>query len=109
MATVTTSDEDVFGVTEEFVNECKILGEFNATPLPNINTVTFLQVQYFFEHGKLSDYANVNSVIVAADYLYYDTLIDHCAEYIATKVIKGMTSEQIKKYFESLTPAGSLA
>jgi len=54
----------------------------------------------------LSDYANVNGLIVAADYLHYDTLIDHCAEYIATKVIKGMTSEQIKIYFESLTSAG---
>jgi hypothetical protein len=107
MATVLTSNQTVFNVHRNFVEDCKILKTFveesnDAIPLPNIDTVTFLGINYFFVHGHLAEYDTVKSVIVAADYLAYDRLIDHCAEYIATKVIKGLSPQQIKKYFENI-------
>jgi len=107
MATVITSDETIFSVHRDFVDDCKVLkmlsDETNdAIPLPNIDTATFLKVHYFFVHSHLEEYDSVKSVIVAADYLSYERLIDHCAEYIATKVIKGMSPQEIKKYFENV-------
>ena len=107
MATIITSDQTVFNVHRDFVEDCKVLKAFveesnEAIPLPNIDSDTFLRIHHFFRNGNLADYDSVKSVIVAADYLSYDRLIDHCAEYIATKVIKGMSPQQIKKYFENI-------
>jgi hypothetical protein len=107
MATVITSDNVVFNVHRDFVDDCKVLKMLveetnDAIPLPNIDSSTLLKVHYFFVHGRLDEYDSVKSVIVAADYLSYERLIDHCAEYIATKVIKGMSPQQIKKYFENI-------
>ena len=107
MATIITSNQTVFNVHRDFVDECTVLKTFveesnDAIPLPNINSTTFLRIHHFFVCGRLEEYDTVKSVIVAADYLSYDRLIDHCAEYIATKVIKGMSPQQIKKYFENI-------
>lgn len=107
MATIITSNQTVFNVHRDFVEDCKVVKAFidesnDAIPLPNIDTITFLRIHHFFVYGRLEEYDTVKSVIVAADYLSYDRLIDHCAEYIATKVIKGMSPQQIKKYFENI-------
>jgi hypothetical protein len=107
MAAIITSDNVVFNVSRDFVEDCKVLKMLteennDPIPLPNIDTGTFLRINHFFVKGCLIDYDSVKSVIVAADYLAYERLIDHCAEYIAIKVIKGMTPQQIKKYFENI-------
>mgnify|MGYP003326889239 FL=1 len=108
MTTVLTSDEVVFNVHRDFVEDAKLLKQFNedigndCVHLPNVDAGTFLQMQHFFTYGKLPDYDSVKRVIVAADYVQYDKLVDHCAEYIATKIIKGWTPERIRYYFADL-------
>lgn len=107
MATIITSDHTVFDMNDDFVNDCKILKLFiddniALLPLPNIDTQTFRMIQFFSVHGYLENYEKIINIIMAADYMSYDRLIEHCAEYIATTVIKDMSPEQIKKYFENM-------
>jgi len=107
MATVITSDKIFFNIHQAFVDDCNVLKMFHeesddVIPLVNIDAATFIRIYHFFRSGKLAEYETVKSVIVAADYLAYDRLIDHCAEYIASQVIKGMSPQQIKKYFENI-------
>lgn len=107
MATVVTSDGTVFNMHRDLVDDCEVIKTFteevNGTiPLPNIDTETFIKVQYFFLNGQLENYDSVVDVIRAADYLAYKRLVDHCAEHIATKILKGKTPDQIRKYFEDL-------
>ena len=108
MTTILTSDEVVFNVHRDFVEDAKLLKGFteefenDCVSLSNIDASTFIKMQHFFNYGRLPEYDSVKSVIVAADYMHYEKLIDHCAEYIATKVIKGMSPQQIKKYFENI-------
>jgi len=108
MTTILTSDNVVFNVHRDFVEDAKLLQNFteefenDCVSLPNLDATTFIKMQHFFVHGYLEEYDSVKSVIVAADYMHYEKLIDHCAEYIATKVIKGMSPQQIKKYFENI-------
>jgi|688.fasta_scaffold36688_2 hypothetical protein len=108
MTTILTSDNVVFNLHRDFVEDAKLLKNFteefenDCVTLSNIDSSTFLKVHYFFVHGRLVEYDSVKSVIVAADYMHYEKLIDHCAEYIATKVIKGLSPQQIKKYFENI-------
>ena len=113
MATIITSDGVVFNIHRDLLAELKTLKMFledkendpdpdPVIPLPNVNMTVFLKIQHFFVNGRLEDYDSVKSVIVADDYLAYEQLIDHCAEYIATRVIKGMTPVQIKNYFKNM-------
>jgi len=68
-------------------------------PLPTINTNVFLNILNFSENGRLLNYNTVREVIIAADYLNYTDLIEHCAEYIAKYIIKGKTVKEIREYF----------
>lgn len=101
-----TSDEVVFNVHRDLVEDAKLLRMFSEefeneyVKLPNVDAGTFLQMQHFFTYGRLPDYDSVKRVIIAADYMQYDKLVDHCAEHIAKNIIKGMTPDQIRKYFE---------
>jgi len=108
MATILTSDGESFLATETLQNESKVIsnileecGGQGLVPLPNINSKIFKKILYFSQNEELEQYDDVREVMVAADYLAYDTLVDHCARHIAQVVIKGKSAEQIREYFKN--------
>jgi hypothetical protein len=108
MATILTADGATFPITETLEKESKvihnILEEFGGdglVPLPNINSKIFKKILYFSHNQELEQYDDVKDVMVAADYIAYDALVDHCAKHIAQVVIKGKSAEQIREYFKN--------
>jgi hypothetical protein len=104
MATIQTNDGTFMNISNKLLRECKVLyilteDSTDIIPLPNIDTTVFLHILNFSENGILINYDIVREVILAADYLNYTELVDHCAEYIAKYVIKGKTVKEIREYF----------
>lgn len=108
MATVLTADGAAFRLTETLKKESKVIqnllddfGGDGLVPLPNINSKIFKNILFFSHNQELEKYDDVKDVMIAADYIMYDTLVDHCARHIAQVVIKGKTAEQIREYFKN--------
>jgi hypothetical protein len=105
MATIKTNDGTFMNISNKLLRECKVLYMMmpedlpGVIPLPIINTPVFLNVLKFSESGRLVNYDMARDVILAADYLNYTELVDHCAEYIAKYIIKGKTVKEIREYF----------
>jgi hypothetical protein len=104
MATIQTNDGTFINISNKLLQECKVLYMMiedspGVIPLPTINTPVFLNVLKFSESGRLVNYDMARDVILAADYLNYTELVDHCAEYIAKYIIKGKTVKEIREYF----------
>lgn len=104
MATIQTNDGTFLNISNKLLHECQVLYMMSEElsgilPLPNINTSVFLNILEFSENGILVNYDMVREVILAADYLNYTELIEHCAEYIAKYIIKGNTVKEIREYF----------
>lgn len=101
MALVVTSDGGFFNAITDSKTIQHVIEECDGNtiiPLPTIDSKMYKNILFFSEHGVLESYDSVCDVAVAADYLHYDTLLQHCCKHIA-ELIKGKTREQINKIF----------
>ena len=107
MATVRTKDNVDFSIHRDLVEEVGIFKrvtedtENDVIPLPNVDAEDMVNIIHFFNFRTLKDYDKIKKLIITADYIDYERMLDHCAHYIATNVIKGMTPKQIQEYFNN--------
>jgi hypothetical protein len=104
MATIQTKDGTYINISNKLLRECKVLymmseNSTDIIPLSIIDTTVFLHILNFSKNGILINYDIIREVLIAADYLNYTELIEHCAEYIAKYIIKGKTVKEIREYF----------
>jgi hypothetical protein len=107
MALVRTKDNVEFFVNRDLVEEIKLIRmvsedtENDVIPLHNVDSEDMVNIMHFSNYGSLKNYDKIKKLIITADYINYDRMLEHCAHYIATKVIKGMTPKQIQEYFNN--------
>ena len=109
MATVVTSDGVFLNAPDNLVNNCSVLknivadcGEPALIPLPNINRVTMEIIIEFCNNGRVDPNCNMLEVLMAADYLGYENLLDYGARVVADS-LRGRSAVEIRRYF-GITP-----
>jgi len=110
MATVITSDGVFLNVELEFVNKCSVLKGAQEEcgsdlfPIPNVNCRVLVKVIEFFRTGRLTDAEETMlQILMAADYLGYEELLDHGAKVVADN-LRGKSANEIRSYFGLTTP-----
>ena len=102
MPTVVSNDGVKFEINSNLFSKCKILYEdFEidvAIPLNNVNSKTFMKIIWFSENGTLNENENYETLVeiaMAAHFLDYNELLEHCAKLIAES-LKGKTPSEVR-------------
>lgn len=114
MTKVRTSEGQVVEVDPNFVQQCSTLrmvtgmtdcsdvyASFDEVPLPNINAAIMDTITRFFESNTLPEFTQPQELfplMMAADYLGYDALLDDAAKAVAES-LKGRSAQEIRNVF----------
>jgi Skp1 family, dimerisation domain len=114
MTRIRTNEGRVTEVDPDFVQQCSVLrmvtdmtdcsdvfASFDEIPLPNINTAIMDTITKFFESNTLPEFTQPQEMfplMMAADYLGYDTLLDESAKAVAES-LKGRSAQEIRDVF----------
>lgn len=114
MTRVRTNEGRVVEVDPNFVQQCSMLrmvtdmtdcsdvyASFDEVPLPNINAAIMDTITRFFESNTLPEFTEPQELfplMMAADYLGYDALLDDAAKAVATS-LRGRDPEEIREIF----------
>ena len=110
MTKVQTNDGHVHEIPQGLVDECSTLKmvcdmtdctDETWVPLPNVDAATLETVVRFFESGSLTEFTF--PVMLAADYLGYENLLDAGSKAIAES-LKGRDAKEIRKIFDIEEP-----
>ena len=110
MTKVQTNDGHVHEIPQGLVDECSTLKmvcdmtdctDETWVPLPNVDAATLETVVRFFESGSLPEFTF--PVMLAADYLGYENLLDAGSKAIAES-LKGRDAKEIRKIFDIEEP-----
>ena len=86
----TSTLEDVLTYTDKYLS-----ATFVETPEGEVRMLSEWELEFF--NGNWS---RVQNIILAANFLQYDLLIQACAQFIASQIVK-MTPAEIKEYCSS--------
>ena len=106
MTKVITNDGHVLEIDSAMVRECETLHmaydeSFEEIPLPNIDSIIMKTVQRFFTSNSIPEFQEPSELfplMLAADYLGYETLLDEGAKAIA-KSLAGRSPTEIRSIF----------
>ena len=110
MTKVQTNDGHVHEIPQGLVDECSTLKmvcdmtdctDETWVPLPNVDAATLETVVRFFESGSLPEFTF--PVMLAADYLGYENLLDAGSKAIAES-LKGRDPKEIRKILDIEEP-----
>ena len=110
MTKVQTNDGHVLEIPQGLVDACSTLKmvcemtdctDDTWAPLPNIDSKIMETVVRFFESGSLPEFTF--PVMLAADYLGYENLLDAGSKAIAES-LKGRDAKEIRKIFDIEEP-----
>lgn len=112
MPNILTNDGVNFEVNSKLFSKCKILFEDfeveTAIPLHNVHSKIFSKLIWFSENGSLKEreeYPILVELALAAHYLDYNELLEHCAKLIADS-LKGKNPKEVREIL-GLCPAPS--
>lgn len=114
MTRVRTNEGRVVEVDPNFVKQCDMLrmvtdmtdcsdvyASFDEVPLPNINAAVMDTITRFFSSNTLPEFTEPQELfplMMAADYLGYDALLDDAAKAVAES-LKGRSAQEIRNVF----------
>lgn len=105
MATVVTSDGVFLNVRLGFIEKCSVLNDIHQTcncdlfPIPNVNCKALTKMVEFYETGQMTGADDcMLQILLAADYLGYEELLDYGAKLVADS-LKGKSATEIRRYF----------
>ena len=105
MTKVQTNDGHVLEIPQGLVDACSTLSmvctmtdctDETWVPLPNVDAATLETVVRFFESGSLPEFTF--PVMLAADYLGYENLLDAGSKSVAES-LKGRNAKEIRDIF----------
>jgi hypothetical protein len=112
MATVITNDRVFLNIDIGLVHKCSVFKSIyeecdgNLFPVPNVNCKMMTTIIQFYETGEISDTEPcMLDLLLAADFLGYEELLDYGAKVVADS-LKGKSASEIREYFGmTSTPA----
>lgn len=102
MATLITSDGVFLNVEFGLITRCSVLKSMHEEchcdlfPLPNVNCKVLMKIVEFYRTGMLTE-VELN-ILIAADYLGYEELLDYGAKRVADG-LRGKSAPEIRRYF----------
>ena len=116
MTKVQTNDGHVLEIPQGLVDACSTLKmvcemtdctDDTWAPLPNVDAATLETVVRFFESGSLPEFHEPRDafpIMLAADYLGYENLLDAGSKSVA-ETLKGRDPSEIRKIFDLEGPS----
>ena len=104
MTKVRTNDGEIFELPAGLVDECEVLKSLcdmtddNFIPLPNIDSEIMETVIRFFESNSLPEFTDIRQlfpVLLAADYLGYETLLEKGSQ-VSAESLKGLPTKECR-------------
>lgn len=106
MYTLITNDYCEFLVDRSFIDACSTLrmcmdmiDTAETIPLPNVDAPVMETIRLFFTDGVLPEPENMIPVLLAADFLGYETLLDEGSKSVA-EYLKGKSKNDIDAYLQ---------
>ena len=106
MTLLVTSDGVFLEVQPILIKNCSVLknmvddcDDTTLVPIPNVNCLTMNNIIEFSNTGKIScSDDRMLEILMAADYLGYEELLDYGARIVANS-LKGKSAQEIRRYF----------
>lgn len=111
MYTLITNDGRAFSVDRSFIDECSTLKmctdmsdttdcPMETIPIPNVDAVIMETIQRFFSDGVLPEAKDALPVLMAADFLGYETLLNEGAKSVA-EYLKGKSKKEVEDFLDA--------
>jgi hypothetical protein len=101
MYTFHTSDGAEVHIEDDVARKFNIIDDFSGDdiyPLPNVSEKNLKNISSFLSSGTPVPKADLIDTCLAADYLYCQEALDHCAKAIAES-LKGLSALEIRRAY----------